>query len=115
MARTIHIAPGERHEVSQVTDVIDGLLAEGKRVTVTVIEDQEWLSPQQVAERLGFSRQHVMRLVGAGELSAERLTNSTYWRIPATSVLAFEERRERSRRLADEFSQSLDRLGAPLE
>jgi excisionase family DNA binding protein len=113
--RTIHLAPGERGEVGRVTDVIDGMLAEGKRVTVTVIEDQELLSPQQVANRLGFSRQHVMRLVNAGELPGERLANSTYWRIPAVSVLAFEERREQAREHADGFSRALDELGAPLE
>jgi excisionase family DNA binding protein len=113
--RTIHLVPGERGEVAQVTDAIDGLLAEGKRVTVTVVEDRELLSPQQVADRLGFSRQHVMRLVNAGELRGERLANSTYWRIPVALVLAFEERRERARGRADEFSRALDELGAPLE
>jgi len=113
--RTIRLDPGERGEVARVTDVIDGLLAEGKRVTVTVFEDQELLSPRQVAGRLGFSRQHVMRLVNAGELSGERLPNSTYWRIPAASVLGFEERRAHARGRADELSRSLDELGAPLE
>lgn len=112
---TIRLDPAERREVSRVTEAIDGLLAAGKRVTVTVVEDDEQLSPQEAADRLGFSRQHVVRLINARELAAERLPNSTYWRIPAGSVLAFEERRERARRRADEFSSSLDELGAPLE
>lgn len=34
------------------------------------------LSPRQAAERLGFSPQHVRRLVAAGELEAEHLPNS---------------------------------------
>jgi excisionase family DNA binding protein len=112
---TIHLDPAEREEVSRVTDVIDGLLSEGKRVTVTVVEDDDELSPQQTADRLGFSRQHVVRLITAGELAAEKLANSSYWRIPAASVIAFEERREQGRRRADAFSRSLDELGAPLE
>jgi hypothetical protein len=49
-------------------DEIDRLLGKGKRITVTVAEEQELLSPQQAADRLGFSRQHVVRLIGYGEL-----------------------------------------------
>lgn len=113
--RTIHLDPDERQEVSRVTEAIEGLLAEGKGVTVTVAEDREHLSPQEAADRLGFSRQHVVRLINARELPAEKLANSSYWKIPVASVLAFEERRERGRRRADEFSRALDELGAPLE
>jgi excisionase family DNA binding protein len=112
---TIRLDPAEREELSRVTDVIDGLLSEGKRVTVTVVEDDDQLSPQQAADRLGFSRQHVVRLITAGELAAEKLPNSSYWRIPAASLIAFEDRREQGRRRADAFSRSLDELGAPLE
>jgi excisionase family DNA binding protein len=113
--RTIHLNPGERQEVSRVTAVIEGLHAEGKGVTVTVAEDREYLSPQQAADRLGFSRQHVVRLINAGELPAEKLANSRYWKIPVVSVFAFEERRDRGRLRADEFSRALDELAAPLE
>lgn len=113
--QTIHLSPGERQEVSRVTEVIEGLLAEGKAVTVTVAEDREYLSPQRAAARLGFSRQHVVRLINAGELPAEKLANSSYWKIPIASIGAFEERRERGRRRADDFSRALDELGAPLD
>ena len=113
--RTIHLNPDERQEVSLVTQAIEGLLAEGKSVTVTVAGDREYLSPQQVADRLGFSRQHVVRLINAGELPAEKLANSSYWKIPVATVVGFEERRERGRLRADEFSRALDELGAPLE
>jgi excisionase family DNA binding protein len=115
LLQTIHLNPDERQEVSRVTEVIEGLLAEGKGVTVTVAEDGEYLSPQQAADRLGFSRQHVVRLINARELPAEKLANSSYWRIPVASVVAFEERSERGRLRADEFSRALDELGAPLE
>jgi hypothetical protein len=56
-----------------------------------------------------------VRLINAGELSAEKLANPSDWRIQSGSVAAFEERRDRGRRLADKFSRSLDDLGAPLE
>lgn len=98
-----------------VAEEIDRLLAEGKSVAVTVVEEGERLSPQQVAARLGFSRQHVVRLINAGEIEAEKLPGSSYWQIPLAAVLAFEERRVAARRRSDEFSRSLDELGAPLE
>ena len=46
---------------------------EGKRVVVTVAEEQELLSPQQAADWLGCSRQHVERLANAGELEARKV------------------------------------------
>jgi excisionase family DNA binding protein len=91
------------------------LLAKGKRLAVTVAEEKEFLSPQQVADRLGFSRQHVVRLIGYGDLPAEKLKGSSYWKIPLASVLAFEERRAESDRLTAEWSRDLDAMGAPAE
>jgi hypothetical protein len=73
-------------------------------------EEQELLSPQQAADRLGFSRQHVVRLIGY-ELQGQKLSGSSYWMIP----LAFEERRDRARGLTDKWSRDLDAMGAPLE
>jgi excisionase family DNA binding protein len=78
-------------------------------------DEQKMLSPQQVADRLGFSREHVERLVNAGELEAHEPLGSIDWRIPLAAVLAFEERSRRAGEMADEFSRSLDALGAPLE
>jgi len=113
--KTIHLDPQDSTSAASVVEEIDRLLGEGKRVTVTVAEEQELLSPQQAADRLGFSRQHVVRLIAAGELVAEKLPGSGYWQIPVTGVLAFEMHREQARRDADAFSRSLDALGAPLE
>jgi len=78
-------------------------------------EDPEQLSTQQTADRLGLSRQHVERLVNAGELSAEQAPGSHAQGIPVAAVVAFEERRERNRQRADAFTRSLDELGAPPE
>ena len=82
---------------------------------MTRVEEQEWISPPQAAVRLGLSRQHVVRLINAGEIEAERMAGSSYWRIPLSAVLAFEERMAEADRSAGEFSRSLDELGAPLE
>lgn len=113
--KTIHLDPQEGVGASSVLDEIDRLLGEGKRVAVTVAEEHELLSPQQAADRLGFSRQHVVRLIAAGDLVAERLPGSSYWQIPLDQLLAFEERRTQARQDADAFSRSLDAFGAPLE
>ena len=96
-------------------DTPAGTPAPADTVHLIVAEDEEVLSPQAVADRLGFSRQHVVRLIQAGELPAEKLPGSSYWQIPLGSVLAFEERREAARQRSDELSRALDELGAPLE
>jgi excisionase family DNA binding protein len=113
--KTLHLDPAAAGQAALVAEEIDRLLGEGKRLAVTVAEEQEFFSPQQVADRLGFSRQHVVRLIGYGELPAEKLEGSSYWKIPLKSVLAFEERRDRARELTAQWSRDLDAMGAPLE
>jgi len=113
--KVLHLDPAAGDQASQVTEEIDRLLAEGKRVAVTVAEEQELLSPQQVADRLGFSRQHVVRLIDYRELEGQKLPGSSYWKIPMVSVLEFERRRAEADRVAAEWSRDLDSLGAPPE
>lgn len=59
----------------------------------------ELFFPQQAASRLGLSRQHVVRLIGCGQLEGQTLPGSGYWKISLASVLAFEERQGRHREL----------------
>jgi excisionase family DNA binding protein len=113
--KVLRLSPAERSALPSVAAEIQRLLDDGKSVSVTVAVDDEVLSPQQAAERLGFSRQHVVRLIGGGVLEAEKMPGSSYWQIPLASVIVFEEQREQARRQADEFSRALDELGAPLE
>jgi excisionase family DNA binding protein len=113
--KTVHLNPSGRERAALVSDEIDRLLDEGVAVAVTIAEERELLSPQLTADRLGFSRQHVLRLIAAGQLEAERLEGSSYWKIPLSSVLAFEDRRADAAKRSDEFSRALDELGAPLE
>lgn len=113
--KTLHLDPKTRDDAGVVADEINRLLDEGKQVAVTIAEEREELSPQQVAKRLGFSRQHVVRLIGYGDLEARKLPGSKYWKIPVRSVLAFEERRREADRVASEWSRELDSMGAPPE
>jgi excisionase family DNA binding protein len=113
--KTLHLDPTATDQKALVTEEIDRLLAEGKRLAVTVAEERELLSPREAAERLRFSRQHVVRLIEYGDLPAEKLPGSSYWKIPLSSILAFEEERERGRELAAQWSRDLDAMGAPAE
>jgi|ERR1051325_3803307 excisionase family DNA binding protein len=116
MHKTIHLDPTTgRDPLRELDDVVRGLLDEGRHVTVTVADEDEALSPQQVAARLRLSRQHVRRLIDAGELDAQQMPNSRYWKVPLGSVLAFEERRGAARARVDRHARELDRLGAPPE
>lgn len=113
--KTLHLDPTAGDNAASVAEEVDKLLREGKQVAVTVAEEQELLSPQQAALRLGFSRQHVRRLIDYGELEARQLPGSSYWKIQLSSVLAFEERRAENDRLTAEWSRDLDAMGAPAE
>jgi excisionase family DNA binding protein len=57
----------------------------------------ELLSPREAGEVLGFSRQHVRRLIDAGELEGTQLPGSEHSRISAASVEALLARRARAR------------------
>jgi excisionase family DNA binding protein len=114
--KTFRIEPTTADDELRALDkAVRAVIDAGRSVTVTVADDDELLSPQQVAQRLRLSRQHVRRLIDAGELQAEQMPNSRYWKVPLASVVAFEHRRAMARALADEHSRELNRLGAPLE
>lgn len=101
--------------VAEIADAVHELLDSGKEVSVIVLDRDELLSPQKAGELLGFSRQHVRRLIDAGELEAVQLPGSSHWKVPARSLVAFEQRRQQANEQADRLSRELDELGAPLE
>jgi DNA segregation ATPase FtsK/SpoIIIE-like protein len=114
--KTLYIDAETREaSLDEMTRTLSAMLAEGKRVAVTIAEEDEALSPNEAADRLGFSRQHVVRLINASLLEGVRLPNSKYWQVPLSSVLEFEEKREQNREKAREQSRALDELGAPAE
>jgi excisionase family DNA binding protein len=114
--RTLFIDPEtEAAQLAELQSELQARLRRGEKVAVTIGGQQEALSPAQVGRRLGFSRQHVTRLIEAGELRGDRMQGSRYWKVPLSEVVAFEERRDRARERADAFSRSLEDLGAPAE
>lgn len=72
----------------------------------------EWQLSREACCR---TQQRVVRLIGYGALQGQKLSGSSYWKIPLASLLAFEERRDRARGLNDKWSRDLDAMGAPLE
>ncbi|WP_249011248.1 hypothetical protein [Conexibacter sp. DBS9H8] len=82
--KTVRLDPDGRDRAAPVSDEIERLLGDGKRITVTVAEERGFLSPRQAAGGLGFSRQHVVRLIVAGELAAERLASSSFGRLASS-------------------------------
>lgn len=116
--KTIHIDPAEgdaKQKLSTIQETIEDLLDADKPLAVTVAEESTRLSPQEAADRLGFSRQHVRRLMEAGELEGKKLPQSSHWKVPLGSILDFEQRRAEAEQRADELSRSLDEMDAPAE
>lgn len=114
--RLIQASEGDAERaVAEIADAVHELLDSGKEVSVIVLDRDQLFSPQQAGELLGFSRQHVRRLIDSGELDAVQLPGSSHWKVAARSLLAFEQRRQQASERADRFSRELDELGAPLE
>lgn len=65
-----------------------------------------YLTPQQVAERWGFSDEHVQRLCRRGELRAMRSGRS--WRISLDAVTAYETRHTNEPEAAPEMAPALE-------
>ena len=85
-------------------------LSRATLLTMTA-EDNEMLSIRKAGDRLGFTVDHVKRLIRAGELTTSQPSGG----VPMQSILAFERRCCGAERRADEFSRALDRAGAPAE
>ncbi|HEY4094379.1 MAG TPA: helix-turn-helix domain-containing protein [Baekduia sp.] len=111
----MHLDPANLEQ--QLSVLVDEVRRVGRdeRLTITIAAEGEHVSPREAGERLGFSRQHVVRLIEAGELAGVKLEGSSYWRIPVRGLVEFEDRRDDARRAADTLSRSLDASGAPLE
>lgn len=116
----IHVDPetdSGNDRIQQLLDFLKGRLSMGVSVDVIILDSESTsVSPSQAAELLGFSRQHVMRLITGGRLEARRMSpDSTYWEIPVDSIVEFKKERDHRAAFSDEFSKSLTQAGAPLE
>jgi excisionase family DNA binding protein len=73
------------------------------------------LTPTEVGEILGVSKQFVDRLIAQGKLTCVRLPGSTHCRIPTEEVSRFEKDRAMRRRTQAKAVRKLDATGVPWE
>jgi hypothetical protein len=116
--KTLHLTPSPddfEDQLARLNAELRERAGRGEHVAVTIAQEDELISPREAGIRLGFSRQHVMRLIEADELPARQMPGSSYWKLPLSGIVAFETRRDRARREADAFAAELDAAGAPAE
>lgn len=80
-------------------------------LSVSIVGEAETMSPQQAADFLGISRQHMTRLLDAGALPFTRKPGSTHRVIPSRAVVELAGRRDEARRRADGFAQRMNTAG----
>lgn len=95
--------------------VIRELRDAGESFDFTVAPVDDWITPATAATQLGVSRQHVRRLMDAGELRGRLKENSTHWLVSQGSVTASLQRREEGLQVVNDRSRALDELGVPAE
>jgi len=110
--RTVHVEPDAREALAAVLLEIEDLLAQGRTVAVSVATAGEWLAPDEVAARLGCSRQQVEWLIRTGELEANLLGDHYGWQVALDSVIDLEARRESRLRRIDALEDCAARLRA---
>jgi hypothetical protein len=81
--KTLHLDPAAGDQAALVTEEIDRLLREGKRIAVTVAEEQELLSPQQASGRLGSLAGMSLSLWPAGVPKERLVANCCSMVVPA--------------------------------
>jgi excisionase family DNA binding protein len=79
-------------ELEQLLTLALNCLARGDDIILLTSENE--LSPTEVGQVLGLSRQYVDRLIDLGDLPARQLPGSSHRRVRGADVVAFQKRRE---------------------
>lgn len=115
-----HVMPKTLHfdSTTQPEDILDGVKRALEEMdpgdgalSVSIVGDAEVMSPQQAADFLGMSRQHMTRLLDAGALPFTRKPGSTHRVISSRAVVEFAGRREEGKRRADTFAERMNAAG----
>lgn len=105
--------------VPEVSDADIGALSEelrrGRKVTVRLSLTDADLSPQAAADRLGVSRQHLVRLMDAGRLQYRTLPGSRRRRIALRDLDAYAQRHDERRQKAHALGAALAELDDHIE
>jgi excisionase family DNA binding protein len=79
--------------VFEVLKLVADQMAKGR--AISVVPTKMLVTTQQAAEFLGSSRQHVVKLLMAGEIAYEKV--GTHRRIPIEDLMAYKQRRQSTR------------------
>ncbi|MCK6515353.1 helix-turn-helix domain-containing protein [Myxococcota bacterium] len=83
------------------------LLHQGE--TLHVVTEDALLTTQQAADLLGVSRQHLVRVLDAGQLPFSR--TGTHRRVRTADALAYKQRRDRTRQALKNLTQLSQEVG----
>jgi excisionase family DNA binding protein len=113
MPKTLHFeATTQRGDILKgVKRALEEMDLDDGPVSVSIVGESEAMSPQQAADFLGISRQHMTRLLDAGLLPFTRKPNSTHREIPSRAVVEFAVSRQAAKRRTDEFAASMNDAG----
>jgi len=113
MPKTLHF-----DSTTQRDDILDGVkraleemdLEDGP-VSVSIVGESETMSPQQAADFLGISRQHMTRLLDAGMLPFTRKPGSKHRVIPSRAVVELAGSRKAAKQRLDKFAATMNDAG----
>jgi excisionase family DNA binding protein len=91
-------------------ELLDDPDADGA-LSISMARDSETMSPQQAADFLGISRQHLMRLLDAGLLPFTRKPNSSHRTIPSRAVAELAAARQAGKKRIDKFAATMNDAG----
>jgi len=113
MPKTLHFdATSQREEILDgVKRALEEMDLEDGPVSVSIVGDSEAMSPQQAADFLGISRQHMTRMLDAGMLPFTRKPGSKHRVIPSRPVVELASKRKEAKRRFDEFAATMNDAG----
>jgi excisionase family DNA binding protein len=96
------------HGVERALEEMD--LEDGP-VSVSIVGESETMSPQQAADFLGISRQHMTRLLDAGMLPFTRKPGSKHRVIASRAVVELAGSRKAAKQRLDKFAATMNDAG----
>ncbi|MGO9247359.1 MAG: helix-turn-helix domain-containing protein [Solirubrobacteraceae bacterium] len=113
MPKTLHFDSTTQREdiLAGVKRALEEMDLEDGPVSVSIVGESETMSPQQAADFLGISRQHMTRLLDAGMLPFTRKPGSRHRMIPSRAVVELAGKRKEGKRRWDEFAATMNDAG----
>lgn len=112
MPKTLHFdSTAQRDILDGVKRALEEMDLDDGPVSVSIVGASEAMSPQQAADFLGISRQHMTRLLDAGLLPFTRKPGSAHRAIPSRAVVEFAGSRKQAKCRLNDFAASMNDSG----